>query len=94
MRYAYPACFYPEDDGRYSVEFVDLPLATFGDDFADALAMAADAAVGRILLMRESGEELPPPSALADITPNASGVAALVNVDLPTVRDNRAACLA
>ncbi|GHV20147.1 hypothetical protein AGMMS49959_06850 [Planctomycetales bacterium] len=93
MRYTYPACFYPEPDGRYAVEFVDLPLATFGDDFADALAMAADAAAGRILTMCESGEELPPPP-LADVTPDASGVAAWVNVDLPTVRANRAACSA
>ncbi|GHS91867.1 hypothetical protein FACS1894139_00700 [Planctomycetales bacterium] len=38
-------------------------------------------------------EELPPPP-LADVTPDASGVAAWVNVDLPTVRANRAACLA
>ena len=38
MKYVYPACFYKEDDGRYSVEVPDFPLATtFGDDLADAI---------------------------------------------------------
>ena len=32
MNYIYPAVFYPEDDGRYSVIFPDLnDLATYGD---------------------------------------------------------------
>ena len=44
MNYIYPAVFYPEDDGRYSVIFPDLnDLATYGDNLADAFAMAQEA---------------------------------------------------
>lgn len=43
MSYIYPAIFYPEEDGRYSVIFPDLnDLATYGDDFADAFEMAKE----------------------------------------------------
>ena len=44
MNYIYPAVFYPEEDGRYSVIFPDLnDLATYGDTLADAFAMAQEA---------------------------------------------------
>ena len=44
MCYIYPAVFYREADGRYSVIFPDLnDLATYGNDFADAFAMAQEA---------------------------------------------------
>jgi hypothetical protein len=46
MKYVYPACFYPEPDGRFPVEFSDFELAAFGDDFADDRYMAVDAAAG------------------------------------------------
>ncbi|GHU41031.1 HicB family protein [Spirochaetia bacterium] len=62
MKYVYPACFYREDDGRYSVELPDFSIATFGDDIADAMYMAADAAAGRILAMLECGDKLPYPT--------------------------------
>ena len=36
MNYIYPAVFYPEDGGKYSVIFPDLnDLATYGDSLAD-----------------------------------------------------------
>ena len=38
MNYIYPAIFYPEEDGRYSVIIPDLnDLATYGDNLADAI---------------------------------------------------------
>ena len=44
MCYIYPAVFYKEADGRYSVIFPDLnDLATYGNDFADAFTMAQEA---------------------------------------------------
>ena len=44
MNYIYPAVFYPEGDGKYSVIFPDLnDLATYGDNLADAFAMAQEA---------------------------------------------------
>lgn len=41
MCYIYPAVFYKEADGRYSVIFPDLnDLATYGNDFAERLRLA------------------------------------------------------
>jgi predicted RNase H-like HicB family nuclease len=89
MKYVYPACFYPEDDGRFSVEFADFELATFGDDLADAMYMAADAAAGRILAMLKDGEKLPAPSSFAHITPNdPNGFVSLVYIDLDSLKLN------
>ena len=38
----YPACFFEEDNGVYSVIFPDLDLGTCGDNFEDAMTMAID----------------------------------------------------
>ena len=39
----YPACFYKEKDGQYTVIFPDLNhLATCGTDLQDAMKMATD----------------------------------------------------
>ena len=89
MKYVYPACFYKEDDGRYSVEIPDLNLATFGDDLPDAMYMASDAAAGRILLMLKDGETLPKASGHNDITPeDETGFVSLLCVDLDAMKAN------
>ena len=89
MKYAYPACFYQEEDGRYSVEMPDFPLATFGDDLADAIYMAADAAAGWILTSLKDGDPIPSPSDLNDIKPDdESGFVSLVCVDLEALKSN------
>jgi len=50
MKLVYPACFYPEENGQFSVNFPDLQgCCTFGDTFAEAIEMAIDAASGWIL---------------------------------------------
>ena len=83
MKFAYPACFYQEDDGRFSVVFVDFELATFGDGLADAIYMASDAAAGRILSMLNDGEKLPVPSNIKKIKPEEkSGFVSMVYIDL------------
>jgi predicted RNase H-like HicB family nuclease len=83
MKYVYPACFYQEEDGRYSVDIPDFNMETFGDDLADALYMAADAIAGRIHLAIREGEMLPVPSAVKDMTPDEPlGFASMVYVDL------------
>ena len=47
--YNYPAIFYKEDDGRYSVIFPDLNhLATYGIDLDDSIRMAIDCLAGYI----------------------------------------------
>ena len=65
MNYIYPAIFYPEDDGRYSVIFPDLnELATFGDTLADAFAMANEACGQYLFNSLREGEPLPEPTPL------------------------------
>jgi predicted RNase H-like HicB family nuclease len=86
MKYVYPACFYQEDDGRYSVEFTDFELATFGDNLPDAMYMASDAAAGRILEMLKGGENLPNPSKVSDIKPDTGGIVSLVYIDLERLK--------
>jgi predicted RNase H-like HicB family nuclease len=83
VKYVYPACFYREADGRYSVEFADFELATFGDDLAEAMNMAADAVAGRIWLLLQDGEPLPPASDPKEIVPeDETGFVSLVYIDL------------
>ena len=89
MKYAYPACFYKEENGQYSVAFADFELATFGDGLADAMYMAADAASGRILSMLNDGEKLPEPSNIKKVKPeDSSGFASMVYIDLDSFKAN------
>lgn len=68
MNYIYPAIFYPEDDGRYSVIFPDLnELATFGDTLADAFAMANEACGQYLFNSLREGEPLPKPTPLDQV---------------------------
>lgn len=68
MNYIYPAIFYPEDDGRYSVIFPDLnELATFGDTLADAFAMANEACGQYLFNSLRDGEPLPEPTPLDQV---------------------------
>lgn len=68
MKLVYPACFYKEEDGRYSVDVPDLSgCVTFGENLAHAIEMAVEAAGGWILITLENGEEVPRPSNIEDI---------------------------
>lgn len=59
----YPACFYAEKDGGYSVIFPDLNyLATQGDTKEEAFAMAVDCLAGYLYAARRDGDAVPPPS--------------------------------
>jgi len=90
MKYAYPACFYPERDGGFSVVFVDFELATFGPGLADAMHMAADAAAGRILSILRDGEGLPPPTNPKEVTPDeAEGFVSMVYIDMSSQKDEK-----
>jgi predicted RNase H-like HicB family nuclease len=69
MKLVYPACFYPDDDGSYTVIVPDLKgCVTCGDDFAQAMEMAVDAASGWVLTSLEDGEEIPKASNQNEIT--------------------------
>ena len=55
MLSVYPACFYKEKNGQYSVIFPDLDhLSTFGDDLQDAMEMAVDCLAGYIYDLKQS----------------------------------------
>lgn len=60
MNYIYPAIFYPEDDGKFSVIFPDLnDLATYGDTLADAFAMAQEACGQYLFTSLRDGDAFP-----------------------------------
>lgn len=68
MKFVYPAVFYKEPNGAYSVDFPDLPgCVTCGDSLTDAFYMAEDAAAGWISTSIEDGEEIPKPSKLDEV---------------------------
>ena len=67
----YPACFYKEKSGSYSVIFPDLNhLATCGDTLDQALAMAVDCLAGYLYSAARDGETVPQPSAIGSIQPD------------------------
>ena len=68
MKLVYPANFYYEEDGGYSVEVPDLlGCVTQGDNLEEAMEMAQDAALGWILTAIEDEEEIPTPSQIEQI---------------------------
>lgn len=67
--YSYPAIFYKEDDGKYSVIFPDLNgTATYGIDLNDSIRMAIDCLAGVLHGMNIDGEQIPEPTELNNIT--------------------------
>ncbi|MCL2797949.1 MAG: type II toxin-antitoxin system HicB family antitoxin [Firmicutes bacterium] len=69
MKYIYPAFFYEEFEGGYSVLFPDFPPGTCGDDLVEAHYMAVDYLNCVITSALESGEKLPAPSDIKEIAP-------------------------
>lgn len=68
----YPACFYPAEEGGYTVIIPDLPgCVTEGDSLQEAIDMATDAASGWILDEWESGKVAPPASNVKEIHPGS-----------------------
>lgn len=85
MKLVYPALFTPYEDGTggYTVEFPDLPgCVTGGDDMAEALFMAEDAASGWILTELEEGKKAPSASEYKDIESEAEQIVSLVMLDM------------
>lgn len=88
----YPAIFYKDDKGRYSVCFPDFDVATCGDDLHDAMNMAIECLAAQIIWAQKDGEVLPTPSFMKSIDPIAysrslgteppsDGFASLISVD-------------
>lgn len=84
MKLVYPACFYPEENGQYSVVFPDLnEAATYGNSLEDAIEMAIDLASGWLLTCVEENEVLPKASSVKDIVlDEENAFVSLIAVDL------------
>ncbi len=89
MLSVYPACFYKEKEGGYSVIFPDLDhLATCGDDLQEAVTMAVDCLAGYLYDLAQEGGDAPAPSDISEIDINAeydeyeSAFVNLVSVDV------------
>ena len=68
----YPACFYKEKNGGFSVIFPDLNhLATCGDTLQQAMEMAVDCLASYIFEEKKDGNEIPIPSEIENIDVNA-----------------------
>ena len=85
MKLIYPACFYPCEEGGYTVVFPDLPgCITEGDTISEAVDMAIDAASGWLLTEAQVNRPLPQPSDIKKVVPNEyeNGFVSLISVDL------------
>ena len=85
MKLVYPALFTPFEDGSggYTVEFPDLPgCVTEGEDMAEALFMAEDAASGWVLTELEDGSPVPHASLIQDVTAEPGQFVSLVALDM------------
>jgi predicted RNase H-like HicB family nuclease len=85
MKLVYPACFYPCEEGGYTVIFPDLPgCITEGDSLAEAVDMAVEAASGWLLDEVENNKTLPTSSNIKNIVANEydNGFVTLISIDL------------
>ena len=85
MKLVYPALFTPYEDGSggYAVEFPDLlGCATGGDNMAEAVFMAEDAASGWILTELEAGRKVPEARQLSDIEVEQGQFVSLIALDM------------
>jgi predicted RNase H-like HicB family nuclease len=90
-KYIYPACFYPEENGQYSVIFPDFGGATYGNDLQDAMDMAADYLGGTIVDYLDDKEPLPPPSEMGKVKADEypDGFVTLICVDADAYRSQK-----
>ena len=88
--YLYPASFYKDEIGGYSVVFHDLDLATCGTSLQEAFIMAEEALTGRIHLMLMDNEKLPLPSELSGIEkPKEAEFVTLIKTDKKYLMQNK-----
>jgi predicted RNase H-like HicB family nuclease len=86
MKLTYPAIFYKEDDSdAHAVIVPDLPgCATGGNDLAEAIFMAVDAASGWVLDELENGRPAPAASILEDVKAEPGGFVSMIALDMNT----------
>lgn len=90
----YPACFYVEDNGRYTVMFPDFVGATYGNDLNDAYEMASDFLGGMVAELEDSKEQVPAACDIKDVKLDESfekgGFTTLISADVDRFRNNKA----
>ncbi len=70
MLSVYPAIFFKEESGGYSVIFPDLNhLSTCGDDMQEAMEMAVDCLAGYLFTEKLDGNTIPAPTPLDKVDP-------------------------
>ncbi len=82
MKYAYPAVFVREEDGKYSIRFPDIPgCVTSGNSIADGISMAEDALAFMLYDYEVDGEQVPEPSTADKIEIPANGFVNYISAD-------------
>ena len=85
--YCFPAIFYFDDDG-ISIEFPDLPgCLPCAETEEEAFRNAKEALGLHLYGMEIDGDEIPAPSSVRDLRLGEGGVAVMVDVFMPPVRD-------
>lgn len=84
MKLVYPAVFEPwENESGFTVTVPDLPgCVTEGDNLADAISMAQDAASGWVLDELEDGKPAPKATAIRDIHIDGNAFISLLSLDM------------
>ncbi|MCD7981646.1 MAG: type II toxin-antitoxin system HicB family antitoxin [Clostridiales bacterium] len=85
-RYFYPAVFTYEPEQEIAITFPDLDCATSGINDDDALLSARELLGCVMFGLEEDGEEIPSPTALADVELENNERAVLVDVYMPSIR--------
>lgn len=89
MRYVFPAVFYPEENGEYSVLFPDLKgCVTQGQDLPDALFEAQDALNYWLRFLADEGKQIPASSDIRTLKLEENQLATLVLADTENWRQN------
>lgn len=81
-KYVYPAVFYAETEGGYSVIFPDIDgCYTQGETMAEALEAAEDALALMLYDAEEAERKIPSPSNILDIAVEKGAIVSLVHCD-------------
>lgn len=92
-KYAFPAIFHKEKDGKYWVEFPDIACDTQGDNLADAIYMAEDSLSLVLCAMEDAHDKIPTPSPINSIKKDSDSLVNYIAADTLEYRkkyDNKA----